>query len=182
MIKMFYKIKDARLLGVEKDTENRYSGGRSWNFNVSMQGWRYHMSNIMAAIGLEQLKKNSEFVEKRRMLAKCYDEQFRGSNYVSCFYHDYDEVAPHIYAIRIKGGFELRKGLQEYLLKHGVQTGVHYQPNHWLSLYESEELYKLPITEQVYSELLSLPLHPELSKHDIKMIGTLLGDFFKKCL
>ena len=49
------KISDARLLGVEKDTEMRFSGNRSWNFDVKIQGWRYHMSNIMAAIGIQQL-------------------------------------------------------------------------------------------------------------------------------
>ena len=43
------RVQDARLLGVEKDTQNRFSGQRSWEFDVSAQGWRYHMSNIMAA-------------------------------------------------------------------------------------------------------------------------------------
>jgi dTDP-4-amino-4,6-dideoxygalactose transaminase len=48
-------IRDARLLGVEKDTEKRFSGKRSWEFDVRRQGYRYHMSNIMAAIGRVQL-------------------------------------------------------------------------------------------------------------------------------
>ncbi|NBW72365.1 MAG: hypothetical protein EBR24_06230, partial [Flavobacteriia bacterium] len=51
------KVRDARLLGVEKDTQKRYSGERSWNFKVSSQGYRYHMSNIMASIGIVQLEK-----------------------------------------------------------------------------------------------------------------------------
>ena len=50
------KIKDLRLLGVQNDTEKRYSGQRSWEFEVNAQGWRYHMSNLMAAIGIEQFK------------------------------------------------------------------------------------------------------------------------------
>ena len=50
------KVRDARLLGVQKDSENRYEGKRSWHFDVTAQGWRYHMSDIMASIGLEQLK------------------------------------------------------------------------------------------------------------------------------
>ena len=40
--------RDGRLLSVEKDTEKRFSGQRSWEFDVERQGWRYHMSNIMA--------------------------------------------------------------------------------------------------------------------------------------
>ena len=55
------KLRDARLLGVEKDTKKRLLGERSWSFDVTNQGWRYHMSNIMAAIGIEQLKKFESF-------------------------------------------------------------------------------------------------------------------------
>ena len=49
------KIKDLRLLGVIKDSVKRYKGSRSWIYNVKEQGWRYHMSDIMAAIGIVQL-------------------------------------------------------------------------------------------------------------------------------
>ena len=48
---MIEYVKDARLLGVEKDSEKRYKGERSWDFDVTIQGYRYHMSNIFAAIG-----------------------------------------------------------------------------------------------------------------------------------
>jgi len=51
------KIKNLRLLGVENDSDNRYQNKRSWDFDVVEQGWRFHMSNIMAAIGRSQLKK-----------------------------------------------------------------------------------------------------------------------------
>lgn len=49
------RVQDGRLLGVEKDTEKRYSSQRSWDFDVKYQGFRYHMSNIMAAIGIAQM-------------------------------------------------------------------------------------------------------------------------------
>ena len=55
--KILNLVRDSRLLGVENDSLKRFKGTRSWNFQVSNQGWRYHMSNIMAAIGIEQLKK-----------------------------------------------------------------------------------------------------------------------------
>ena len=48
------RVRDARLLGVEKDTDKRYAGARSWEFDVTHQGWRYHMSNIFAALGRTQ--------------------------------------------------------------------------------------------------------------------------------
>ena len=46
------KVKDLRLLGVINDSEKRFKGERSWDFDSIHQGWRYHMSNIMAAIGI----------------------------------------------------------------------------------------------------------------------------------
>ena len=48
-------MQDARLLGVEKDSAKRILGQRSWSFDVKEQGWRYHMSDINASIGIEQL-------------------------------------------------------------------------------------------------------------------------------
>ena len=62
------KVKDTRLLGVTGDTEKRFSGKRSWKFDVTSQGWRYHMSDIMSAIGIVQLKKFHEFSIKRKEL------------------------------------------------------------------------------------------------------------------
>jgi len=61
------KVRDARLLGVEKDTEKRFAGERSWSFGVDAQGWRYHMSNIMAAIGIQQLNRFEYLANKRRL-------------------------------------------------------------------------------------------------------------------
>ncbi|MBL4888674.1 MAG: aminotransferase class I/II-fold pyridoxal phosphate-dependent enzyme, partial [Candidatus Lindowbacteria bacterium] len=51
------RVKDARLLGVEKDTEKRYAGERSWEFDVKEQGWRYHLSDVFAAMGRVQLSR-----------------------------------------------------------------------------------------------------------------------------
>ena len=64
------------MLGVQKDTENRYKGIRTWDFDVVDQGWRYHMSNIMAAIGVVQLSRFEKFKKKRVEIAKLYDSLF----------------------------------------------------------------------------------------------------------
>ena len=55
------RVRDARLLGVRQDTEKRFAGTRSWVFDVTEQGWRHHMSDLYAAIGIEQLKKLHHF-------------------------------------------------------------------------------------------------------------------------
>lgn len=163
------KMRDARLLGVEKDTEKRYTGQRSWEFDVTEQGWRYHMSNIMAAIGIEQLKRFSQMAATRQRLARRYDELLKNHPRIRLLPHDYDVLAPHIYVVRIKGMSD-RKALQAQLLEHGIQTGIHYQPNHVLSFYRDPAALPLPVTDEVFSELLSLPLHPDVTDHDVEFI------------
>jgi len=163
------KVQDARLLGVEKDTENRYAGRRSWEFDVANQGWRYHMSNIMAAIGLEQLKRFPEMAAKRQNLALKYDELLKNHSHIQPLLRDYDSVVPHIYVVRIEGMLN-RKSLQEKMLASGIQTGFHYQPNHLLSLYCDLDSLPLPETNKVFPELLTLPLHPDITEHDVAMI------------
>jgi len=160
------KIRDARLLGVEKDTEKRYTGERSWDFDTSAQGWRFHMSNIMAAIGVEQLKRFPEFSQKRQKLAKRYDQLFKDHPSIKPVPRDYKTVVPHIYVVCICG-MKDRKRIQQKMLKKGIQVGYHYQPNHWLSLYKDETNISLTNTDSVFPELISLPLHPDLSETDV---------------
>jgi len=168
-VEILQTIKDARLLGVEKDTDKRYSGDRSWDFNTTAQGWRYHMSNIMAAIGLAQLKRFPEFAKKRQELAKNYDQLFSNHPLIKPFPRDYNTVVPHIYVVRIKG-MKNRKEIQQKMLEKGIQVGYHYQPNHWLSYYENDNLLPLPVTEKVFPELMSLPLHPDVLDKDVEYI------------
>jgi len=163
------KIRDARLLGVEKDTDKRYSSQRSWDFSTTAQGWRFHMSNIMAAIGIEQLKRLPEFAKKRQKLAKKYDQLFSSNSVVHPIYRDYKTVVPHIYVIRIEG-MKNRNKIKQSMLEKGIQVGYHYQPNHWLSFFQDEKQDPLPVTDTVFSELMTLPLHPDLSEQDIKYI------------
>lgn len=167
------RVSDSRLLGVEQDAKNRYAGKRSWDFQVTRQGWRCHMSDIMAAIGLVQLERAPEFFEKRRLLAKQYDHNFANSDAVTQQARSLDEIVPHIYPIRI-AGLKNREGLREALLGCEVQTGIHYPPNHLLKLYQSKGEAPLPVTEKIANELLSLPLHVGLTETDIDYVSTTL--------
>lgn len=170
------KIRDARLLGVKKDTDNRYSGGRSWSFEVEEQGWRYHMSNIMAAIGIEQLKRLPNFISIRQNLSKKYDEFLAECDQVSLLHKDYNLVAPHIYVILLKSNKINRDDLRKILLDRGIQTGMHYQPNHLLKFYKKKCDYSLPVTEEVFESILSLPLHADMSENDVAYICDQLKD------
>lgn len=163
------RIQDARLLGVEKDTEKRYASQRSWEFDVTAQGWRYHMSNIMAAIGIEQLKRFPDMAAIRRRLAGRYDELLQDHPLIRVLPQDYSAVVPHIYVVRILGLTD-RPVLQGRLLERGIQTGIHYQPNHVLSLYRDRAALPLPVTDAVFQQLLTLPLHPDVVEQDVEFV------------
>ncbi|RAP33989.1 aminotransferase [Candidatus Marinamargulisbacteria bacterium SCGC AG-439-L15] len=166
--KVIQYVKDSRLLGVQKDSDLRYQGQRSWEFDVSHQGYRYHMSNIMAAIGIAQLKKfESQFKPVRQKLAKLYVQEFQELLGITLFNHDYDVVVPHIFPIRVGGG--RRDDLRAYLIDLGIACGIHYYPNHFLTYYKQKGL-NLSVTEQLYSELLTLPLHPEISTEEVVIV------------
>ena len=119
-LKVIDNIKNSRLLGVEKDSDKRYNNSRSWNFNVSRQGWRYHMSNIMAAIGIEQLKKLKKFANRRKQIATAYDKLLSSNQDIIFLNRDYKNVVPHIYVVRIKD-LNDRDGLRKLCLKKGLK-------------------------------------------------------------
>lgn len=164
------KARDARLLGVEKDTVKRYSGQRSWDFDVLDQGWRYHMSNIMASIGNIQLKRFPDLLAKRKKIARLYNARFSQVPGIKILPYDYEKVAPHIYVIQL-GNKLNRDSIRQKLNERGIQTGVHFQPNHLLSLYKDFNNVKLPVLDAVYPKLLSLPLHPDLDEEDIARVS-----------
>ncbi|CAK7004718.1 MAG: UDP-4-amino-4-deoxy-L-arabinose--oxoglutarate aminotransferase [Parabacteroides sp.] len=161
------KIKDARLLGVENDTESRFKGIRTWDFDIHYQGWRYHMSNIMAAIGLAQLKKFDYFKLIRQKYAKIYQKELL--NIVKIVDANYDFVVPHIFIIRVDS--DIRDFLKSELNKAGIPTGIHYKPNHLLSLFSgNQDNSTLKHTEEIYNQLITLPLHPDLKEEDVYYI------------
>jgi len=180
--KVIENIKNSRLLGVEKDSDKRYNNSRSWNFNVSKQGWRYHMSNIMAAIGIQQLKKFNKFAFRRKQIATAYDKLLSLNQNILFLNRDYKNVVPHIYVVRIEN-LNDRDGLREAMYKEGIEIGVHYTPNHFLKFFKSDKKIKLPVTEKVYKEIISLPIHPDVNNDDIEYViltlEKLLPDYTK---
>ena len=162
------RVRDARLLGVEKDTEKRFSGERSWEFDVTRQGYRYHMSNLFAALGRVQLQRFAEeFAPKRVQLAQQYVRRLQNVSGVKLLNTNLGAVVPHIQVVRILTG--LRDEVRSALEKNGIPSGIHYKPNHLLSFYGGGK-NSLPVTEQLYKELLTLPLHPGLTVEDVDYI------------
>ena len=167
--KVLQNAKDIRLLGVKNESNIRYSGHRSWINNVEQQGWRYHMSDINAAIGTVQLKRFKYLSNIRKKLCKIYDNKFKNIKNLKYSKIDYNSVCPHIYIIRIHN-LKHREKLRKELLKKGIQTGIHYYPNYKYKKYKAPKR-KFPNTEKIYQEILTLPLHPDLNKRLVSFIS-----------
>ncbi len=150
--------------------EKRWCGitnRKNVNYDVKNIGWNYYMDEFAAAIGLEQLKKIENMNQLRKKTAKKYSESILLENKMlfnnNCSYH--------FYWIRTKNRTEFR----EQLLKNGIETGIHYKPIHTFSFYKSK--IKLPITEKVGKEIVTLPTHPNLLNKDIQKIIKLINKF-----
>ena len=172
------RVRDARLLGVEKDSEKRFAGERSWDFDVTRQGFRYHLSNIFAAIGRVQLRRfPEEFAPRRVALAHRYRANLAHVSGVGLLDATLGPVVPHMQPILVRDN--RRDGLRRRLHDSGVQTGIHYKPNHLLSYYGGGKL-RLPVSERLYGQLLTLPLHPELTEDDVDCICAMIAQFIKE--
>ena len=90
-------------------------------------------------------------------------------------------MVPHIYVLRINNLVD-RDSLKEDLLKRGIQIGIHYKPNHKLKYFKTIEKSTLPVTEKVYSQVISLPIHPDLDVNDIEYVSKTLISILPKYL
>ena len=166
------RLRDERLLGVQKDSENRYAGKRSWDFNVEHQGFRFHMSNINAAIGLEQLKRINEFKSKRQEIVQYYLSAVENLSKITALMLDYNQIVPHIFVVKVSNRDELR----QHLLDNDIECGIHYKPNHMLTKYKT--FIKLPITENIYQEILTLPCHVDLTILEQAYVVDTINNFY----
>jgi dTDP-4-amino-4,6-dideoxygalactose transaminase len=156
------RVRDLRLLDVLNDSENRYAGKRSWEFDVNEQGWRYHMSDLMAAIGRVQLRRFETEMKPRRMaLGRRYQQLLAGVGHVRLLDISFAEVIPHIYPIYVTNGS--RDEIRAALAERGIETGIHYKPNHLLTMYGNATEH-FPVAERLFDEMLTLPLHPGLTE------------------
>jgi dTDP-4-amino-4,6-dideoxygalactose transaminase len=172
------RCQDLRLLGVQNDTAARYSGKRSWDFDVQEQGWRYHLNNVHAAIGLAQLKKFSFMKEKRQALMAMYHQHLKDIDLIALFDLPVHALNPHIMPIRC---LKNRNELRGHLLDHGVETGLHYKPNHLLTFFDPSKVsnhHPFPVAQQLYQELMTLPLHPGVREEDVIFITDLIKNFY----
>lgn len=168
------RIKKLRWVGISKDTFDRGAGNSyDWFYNVTEAGYKYHMNDIIAALGLAQLEKLDWMNEKRRYWSVRYRKAFSDIPAIKVpIVKDYMFPACHNFVIKVPNRDELRASL----MAKGITTGVHYYPNHLFEMYKP--WYRLlPVSESVWKELVTLPLYPDLSEEDFDLITSSIRDF-----
>ena len=129
-------------------------------YEVNELGWNYYMNEFSAAIGLEQLKQLDKMNKMRKIIAKRYFQEIKLKEKMPFN----QESSYHLYWIRVKK----RDSFMKKMLEMNIETGIHYSPIHKMKLFSSKQ--KLPITEKVSSEIVSIPIHPNLTESDVSKV------------
>lgn len=150
-------LQEMRLIGMSQPATVMYQNKRAWTYDVSRLGFRYHMANLHAAIGLQQLAKLGEIRSSRVRTCEYYNRELQKIKEVRVPKSDFKEVSPFLYYIQVPS--DSRDDLRAYLTECGIDTGIHWQPGHWFTLLKNCRKGTLDVTEKVGAEILSLPLH-----------------------
>lgn len=164
-----------RWLGISKDTWAREDKDRkySWYYNIEEVGYKYHMNDINAALGLVQLKKLDRMNDRRREITEKYNNKFSDLDWIETpIVKSYAKSACHNYVIKV----EERDRLNIYLQEKGISTGVHYIPNNHYQMYKNCR-GETPVCEEVWAKLLTLPLFPDLTDPEVDMIVEMVRRF-----
>ena len=157
-----------RLIGMTQPASQMYKNSRAWTYDIEEVGYRYHMPNIHAAIGLAQVGKLEEIKLSRQTVCKAYSEAFRDLDVVSAPNTDFQNVNPFLYYVRVLDG--QRSRFREHLLSLGIDTGIHWQPGHQFKLFENCPRGPLDVTERVGTEVVSLPLHSKMDAEHVDRV------------
>lgn len=169
-------IHEMRLIGMGQPPNVMYQNQRAWTYDVQRIGFRYHMANLHAAIGLAQLEKIEKISQSRRAAARYYNEKLTQIPEVAVPKTDFNDITPFLYYIRIPK--DKRDALRDYLRGEGIDTGIHWQPGHRFMLLKKCRKGNLSVTDRVGKEILSLPLHSLMSKEKLDSVIESIRSFF----
>lgn len=132
-------------------------------------GFRHHMNDLSAAIGIVQLRKLEKHNDRRREIAAIYSDAFAALDWLKTpVLRDYAFSAQHKYVIRVPA--EDRDALILHLKERGVASHVHFVPTHLHPAYAPYRTELLPVTERLWKTLITLPLFPTLSDDEIAQV------------
>ncbi|MBZ0169001.1 spore coat protein [Candidatus Methylomirabilis lanthanidiphila] len=167
------RIKRMSLHGLSGDAWNRYSDKGHWYYEILDFGFKYNLTDLAAALGIQQLRRSDDLYKRRREIARMYNEGFSGVE--ACVIPqeaDYGTHAWHLYILQLNlatlaGG---RNEVIRSLGEHGIGTSVHFIPLHLHPVYQKRCGYSwgaFPVSERIFERAISLPIYPGMTDADV---------------
>jgi len=171
--KNFYeKLKVIRHHGIIKKPEQG-----AWCYEIEEPGSNYRLTDFQCALGLSQMKKLGQFIQRRREIAEKYSEAFRDIKEIII---PKNRLSWHIYPIQVPA-IDRRKIFEE-LKEQGIGVQVHYMPLHLHPFYKREFGYKqgdFPKAEQYYQRAITLPLFPKMTNEEVNKVIKVVKNYAK---
>ena len=177
-----YKLRLLRSHGIDKTAHHLSDSGAPWAYDMVMLGRNYRMTDIQAALGVSQVKKIDAFLHKRTKISRLYHELLQDVPQIELPVTLKDTThAWHIYTILFNG--VKRDAVFSYLRSHHIGVNLHYIPTYHFSYYQKfypQNFSHFPVTEEVFKNILTLPLYPDLSEENIQFIVKTLKTAIQK--
>jgi dTDP-4-amino-4,6-dideoxygalactose transaminase len=165
-----------RLHGMSRDAFDRFTADvPSWYYEIVAPGFKYNLTDIAAAIGLQQLKKARRFAQRRGQIAQRFNAALAPLPVLTAPEPPANELhAWHLYPLRLRADAPIgRDRLIERLFARGIGCSVHYIPLHQQPYWR--ERYRLtaamfPHSQHAYERQLSLPIYTRMSDADVQRV------------
>ncbi len=162
------RIRCMRTVGMERGDWRSRGTIPAWRSEVVMEGFRYHLPNMCAAIGLAQLKKVDEAIGRRRMICQRYDVVFASLRNIRCLVVDYAQSSAFMYVVKVDAS--RREAFMAFLKQQGMETGVHYPANHLQPFFRRFASEPLPRTERLCQQIVTLPLYRGMTDEEVATV------------
>ncbi|GKV64850.1 MULTISPECIES: UDP-4-amino-4,6-dideoxy-N-acetyl-beta-L-altrosamine transaminase [unclassified Sporosarcina] len=176
--KQYYeKLKLFRSHGIQKTPYSLEQG--DWYYEMTDLGFNYRMNDIQASLGISQLNKLDDFVERRKEIAALYNEKLADiPGIILPKQLEETESGWHLYMIQLDGRLvkKSRREVFEEMRALNIGVHVHYIPVYWHPYYRElgYERGICPVTERWYERALTLPIFPGMNEKDVNdVVGAL---------
>ncbi len=177
----FYQL--LSLHGQNKDALAKTKIG-AWEYDIIGPWYKCNMTDIMAAIGLRQLDRYPELLDRREQIIEQYDAICDEMGISHLVHHtDHMDSSNHLYLIRVPGiGENQRNEIITRMAERGVATNVHYKPLPMMTAYKESSggIDEYPNAYDYYHNLITLPLHTLLSDEDVEYVCEVLKDVVRE--
>jgi UDP-4-amino-4,6-dideoxy-N-acetyl-beta-L-altrosamine transaminase len=174
--KLYKELILLRTHGITKDPDLLIENHGGWYYEMKELGYNYRLTDFQAALGITQLNRADQGLEKRKAIANKYNEAFKNSSFIKSHSGFNTEHAYHLYVIQV----ENRKEVYDFLRSKNIFCQVHYIPVHTLPYYQKLgwTIGDFPFAEKYYDQCLSLPMYPTLTIGEQDYVIEMIEKFF----